>query len=115
MPLMRVETNLELTAEQEKEKNAIFSTAVAEMLQKEEKWVMSLVESGRTLSFGGSVEPAAFVELKSIGLRETSCAPLSAQICALLHRELNIPADRVYIEFKDAERGFFGWNGGTFA
>ena len=28
--------------------------------------------------------------------------------------QTNIDADRIYIEFADAERPMWGWNGGTF-
>jgi len=31
-----------------------------------------------------------------------------------MNSELGLPADRVYIEFADAPRSMWGWNGGTF-
>ncbi|HEB78063.1 MAG TPA: hypothetical protein ENI90_06025, partial [Methylothermaceae bacterium] len=40
--------------------------------------------------------------------------PLSRFLCDFLQNQLNIAPDRVYIEFIDIPRKFWGWNGSTF-
>jgi phenylpyruvate tautomerase PptA (4-oxalocrotonate tautomerase family) len=39
---------------------------------------------------------------------------LSKMLCDFVKEELNIPKNRVYIEFSDAPGKMWGWNGGTF-
>lgn len=63
--------------------------------------------------FAGSNEPTAYLELKSIGLPEPRTAELSKTLCHLM-TELNISQNRVYIEFTDAPRAMWGWDGKTF-
>ncbi len=114
MPYFRVETNLKL--DQEK-KTSLLSQASRELSQelgKPERYVMVQLVSEAMLMFDGTMEPAAYVELKSIGLPETQTQPLAQSICGFLQQELDIPPDRVYIEFIDIPRKLWGWNGSTF-
>jgi len=41
-------------------------------------------------------------------------ATLSKALCELMNKTLGVKAERVYIEFADAEGALWGWNGGTF-
>ncbi len=84
------------------------------MLRKPESYVMVILEDGRDLIFGGSTDPAAYLELKSLGLPETETPAYSATLCGLLQETLGIPPARVYIEFAAPPRHLFGWDGGTF-
>ena len=54
------------------------------------------------------------LELKSIGLPQDRTTELSKALCKLVHDEFGVRPDRVYIEFADAPRTMWGWNGGTF-
>lgn len=114
MPYVKVQTNLALDDDARRDLATKVSALASELTGKPEQWVMTRVDGGLSLSMGGSFEPAAFVEFKSIGLMENACANQSAGICELLEQELSIPADRVYIEYKNLERCLFGWNGATF-
>ena len=49
-----------------------------------------------------------------IGLAESLIADTSQALCALVTAETGIGAERIYIEFTDAPRSMWGWNGGTF-
>jgi len=55
------------------------------------------------------------LELKSIALPQDKTTLLSEQLCSVIQAQLGTPFDRVYIEFSDAQRHMFGWNGKTFA
>ncbi|HHH45892.1 MAG TPA: hypothetical protein ENK53_02655 [Thiotrichales bacterium] len=114
MPLLSIETNAEIPAERRAEivKNA--SRRVAELLGKPERYVMVTLRPNSHMCFAGEDTPLAYLELKSIGLPEGSTSELSAALCELIQDQLGIPADRVYIEFSNAERHLWGWNGGTF-
>ncbi|MFQ5645013.1 MAG: phenylpyruvate tautomerase MIF-related protein [Thiogranum sp.] len=114
MPLLKIQTNkpVETAAQQSLISKA--SQAVADMLGKPERYVMVSLEQNPAMLFGGSDEPLAYLELKSIGLPESATADFSRTLATLLNEELGLPADRVYIEFADAPRAMWGWNGGTF-
>lgn len=90
------------------------SALVAQQLGKPESYVMVALEQGAALSFAGSREGAAFMELKSIGLPEDKTPALSAALCAFAEQKLGVPGNRVYIEFSGARGSQWGWNGATF-
>jgi len=90
------------------------SKITAEILGKPESYVMVLVKDEQTLTFAGNDKPAAFVELKSLGLPESDTAKFSSSLCDLINEQLGIDQDRIYIEFSNAERHMWGWNGATF-
>ena len=87
---------------------------VAEQLGKPERYVMTSVETNTAMQFAGSDEPLAYLELKSIGLPESITAGTSKALCDLVSAQTGISPERIYIEFTDAPRKMWGWNGGTF-
>lgn len=114
MPMLKIQTNSRLAAEDKIALATLASGMVAEILGKPERYVMVSVEENPSMLFGGSDVPLAYLELKSIGLPESQTSEFSARLASLLEQQLGLPADRVYIEFSDAPRSMWGWNGGTF-
>lgn len=87
---------------------------VEHILKKPKAFIMVILEDQKPIRFGGSDEPALFLEVKSIGLPGDSPARLSEEICQAVEALTAVPADRVYIEFTDSPRHMWGWDGGTF-
>ena len=114
MPLLSIETNQPLDQSQTQSLLAIASAKTAEILGKPESYVMVKLNSNPDMMFAGNQQPLAYVELKSLGLPEDRTADFSAALCELLSSQLDIPADRIYIEFKHGIRHLWGWNGATF-
>ncbi len=114
MPLLKIQTNQLVDTAKISALASDASKAVAGMLGKPERYVMVSVEENPAMLFGGSDAPLAYLELKSIGLPESKTGDFSAALAALLEQHLGLPADRIYIEFADAPRAMWGWNGGTF-
>ena len=114
MPLLNIQTNRETDAVQRTELIKTASAAVAELLGKPERYVMVSFTQNPDMLFGGDDAPLAYLELKSIGLPGERTSDISAALCALMDSRLGIPKERVYIEFADAARSMWGWNGGTF-
>src|SRR5262245_3273921 len=78
---------------------AELSKLVAGRLGKPEAYVMTAFEPVATMTFAGTAEPAAYVELKSIGrFTPELTAALSAEICERLSKALGVPKARIYIE-----------------
>lgn len=114
MPYLLIRTNREIPAAEHQPLLARCSAAVAEALGKPERYVMVSLEAGQPMLFAAESSPCAYLELKSIGLPDSRTAELSARLSELIGAELDIPSDRLYIEFADAARHMWGWNGGTF-
>jgi phenylpyruvate tautomerase len=114
MPTLRILTNVRVSPEDRPNLLARASRTVATMLHKPESYVLAIIEDQRDLLFGGSPDPAAYLELKSLGLAEARTPEYSKVLCDLLADTLNIPAGRIYIEFAAPPAHLFGWNGGTF-
>lgn len=114
MPFFKIETNTQIKPPLDLDLAKKISAFVAKMLGKPEKYVMVSIDAGKTMVFGGKTGPVAFVTLKSIGLAQDLCPDLSSQICDFLESELEIPADRVFIDFCPLNGKMFGWNKRTF-
>lgn len=112
MPVLSIQTNVKVKDTASFLNQA--SVLVAEALSKPESYVMIRISDDEHMSFAGTTEPLAYIELKSLGLTSGQTTSLSKQLSGFLHQELSIDASRVYIEFSAPERIMFGWNGGTF-
>lgn len=112
MPYLSIQTNINEADTQPLLRKA--SQLTAEQLGKPESYVMVALRPPVPMLFAGSDAPAAYLELKSIGLPEDKTRQLSQALCHLVHQELGIEMDRVYIEFSNADRSMWGWNGATF-
>lgn len=112
MPLLEIITNTVVDSEQVIATRA--SKLTAELLAKPESYVMVRIQTEQSLLFAGSNEPAALVQLKSLGLPEKNTAELSASICDFISSEFYIDSARIYIEFSNPERHMWGWDKRTF-
>lgn len=90
------------------------SRVIADALGKSEKFVMTAIDQRQPMTFAGSSAPCALVSLTSIGLPSAQTGELSASITQLLVDRMELDGERIYIDFRNAERAFWGWNGSTF-
>lgn len=114
MPYLLIRTNCQLESSRQQPLLKQCSAEVAEALGKPERYVMVSLELQANMLFAGDDSPCAYLELKSIGLPGERTGELSATLSDLIEKELDVPLDRIYIEFADATRHMWGWNGGTF-
>lgn len=90
------------------------SALLSQILGKPEKYIMVFIDKNPDMIFGGISDPLIYIELKSIGLPRNRTKEISSRLCDLLNQETGVAPDRIYIEFADAERAMWGWNGTTF-
>lgn len=114
MPYLMIQTNQAIDEAAGKTLLGNASRLVATELGKPESYVMVALEAAVPMLFAGEGSPLAYLELKSIGLPESKTASLSAALCNLMEEAVGISKERVYIEFANAERTMWGWNGSTF-
>ncbi len=114
MPYLKIQTNQNILSSVEQTLLREASALVASELGKPESYVMVNIDPTRPMLFAGTDDPAAYMELKSIGLAGSQTKKLSSALCNLIHNKLDIPTERIYIEFADAPRSMWGWNNSTF-
>lgn len=114
MPYLSILTNATLAPQTESSLTAASSKILANELGKPEAYVMVAVQSIRTLRFGGTDDPAAFLDLRSIGL-PGNLNRIAAALTALLGEHGRIPAGRVFISFTDIPAARWAHDGSTFA
>lgn len=114
MPYLKIQTNQTITPDQAQALISKASKLVAGELGKPEQYVMVALSPPVPMVFAGTDAPTAYLELKSIGLPSSRTGDLSQALCALIENDLAISKERVYIEFADASRAMWGWNGSTF-
>jgi phenylpyruvate tautomerase len=115
MPYLKLNTNIAISTEQAPQLLRGLSQLLAKETGKPERYVMVAITDGDSaMLFGGSDEPLAYLECKSIGLSGAQAKALSASLCQLLNKELALAKDRVYIEFSNCPADYWGWNGSTF-
>ena len=114
MPYLLIQTNQTLSQEQSRALLAAASKSVANLLGKPEGYVMVAIQPNTSMLFAGNDQPLAYLQLKSLGLPESSTTEFSHVLCNLINSELDIATDRIYIEFIAPERHMWGWKNKTF-
>jgi len=116
MPLIKVQSSVnapESTAVEELLK--ILSSKLAKHMGKPESYVMTAFEPNVAMTFGGTVEPTCYMEVKNIGtMSPAQTKAMSQDFCQMINEKLDVPINRIYIEFADAKGSMWGWNGSTF-
>lgn len=114
MPYLSIQTNQKLNQQDSAEILKKVSQGTAEILGKPESYVMVSLQASVPMCFAGTEDAAAYVQLKSLGLPESSTADFSQALCSLLQSVIAVNPDRIYIEFSGPDRHMWGWNNKTF-
>ena len=115
MPYFRIETNRQID---DAANSALMKKAtgfLAEMMGKPEHVIMVTIRPDKPYMFAGTGDPTAFVQIKAVGLKKDKCPEYSSQVCNFIEAEIDVPKDRVFVEFTDIDPTVFGFNGDTLA
>ena len=110
MPAISLRTSVTLDNKVEFLKE--LSSELARLTGKPEAYVMTSIESGIQMTFGGSSEHSCYVEIKSIGSLNPN--QMSDTFCKLIQSRLGISTNRIYISFSDIPANEWGFNCRTF-
>ncbi len=116
MPLIKVQSSVAATDSSVVESLLkSLSSKMAKHFGKPESYVMTAFEPDVKMTFGGTFDPVCYVEVKNIGkMTSEQTKSMSQDFCQEINEILGVPTNRIYIEFANAERSLWGWNGGTF-
>ncbi len=115
MPLITIQVTEDIKEGTEKEAllKAI-SEIISRQIGKPETYCMATI-SKSDIMMGGAVSPAAFIDVRSIGgLPASVNKGISSEVSFLLSNHLEVPKDRIYLNFTEFSPSNWGWNGGTF-
>ncbi len=114
MPYFQIQTNLNMSSEQQNSLVKAASTEISKLLSKPESYVMVALQSNVPMLFAGLDNPTALLTLKSIRLPTEKTEVFSQALCLFMENQLQIPKERIYIDFADLTGSMWGWNGRTF-
>ena len=116
MPLIKVQTSV--TTPEKANVEAMLkglSGKLAQHTGKPESYVMTAFEAQTPMTFAGTTDPVCYIEIKSVGtMKPEQTKAMSQDFCQEINQALEVPLNRIYIEFADAKGFMWGWNGRTF-
>ena len=114
MPYLSIQTNVGIEEEAQKRLLTEASKIVATALNKPEKYVMVAWTPATEMTFDNDPNGAAFLEVRSIGIPETSRQKLPGALAKCMSDHLGIDADRVYLVMMDVPAKYWAAGEQTF-
>ncbi len=115
MPYLNIKTNIHVPNTTQPILFTELSAALAKALGKSENSVMLELHDESPMFFRGTSDPTAYLILKTIDLPTLRTTELSQLLCEEVERLLDVPKERIFIEFDSVDRSLWGWNSKTFA
>lgn len=111
MPILRIETNQDLTDEQKQQLLEKSTDMLCRVLDKPKTFMMVYIDAGCCMLFEGSADPAALIQLRLFAFDEEKVPAIIADITDFIHQELAVEPSRQYIQLTEMKTALFGWNG----
>ena len=110
MPFIEAKTNVEISAEKEKELKEKIGKAIEIFPGKTEEWLMiNLVDNCKMYFKGDNSLPMAYVEIKVFGTTDAdSRLKMTKEICRIFEDTLSVGCERTYVRYDDSDK--WGWN-----
>lgn len=114
MPFIGSKVSVKISKEKEEIIKKRLGEAIKLIPGKSETFLMVGFEDDYSLYFGGEkLEKGAFIEVKIFGKSSKDAYDaLTAEICNIYEKELNIPQDKIYVKYEEVEN--WGWDGKNF-
>ncbi len=112
MPYIQVTSNLTLSDAEKENALQTLSKAIAELLNKPERAVMTSWTNAK-MTMAGTTDHTAFIELRALRLAEDTTEMLSKELCERLSLTVDIRADRIFLNFTDIAPSLWGFDGKT--
>ena len=114
MPYIRTQVSIPLSKEKEIALKEKLGQAITILPGKTERWLMLDFRDQCRMYFQGTQEePIAFVEIKLFGAAGgVVYQEMTAEVTKIVSEELEIPAQRIYIQYEECS--YWGWNGNNF-
>lgn len=115
MPLIKIQTNIDVGAEKRLLLMNELSVALAELLDKPEAYVMIIIQDGLEMQLSGTVDPCVFMDVRQVGeISAEQVTNLSGKLSELVGNDIGVGAGRIYINFTDVPGNRWAFDGRTF-
>ncbi|MCK5691072.1 hypothetical protein KAI87_17445 [Myxococcota bacterium] len=115
MPLIRLKISESISTDLSKSLITGLSARAAEIMGKNEDFMMVILEPNCTMLMGGNEGPTALIEVRSLGeFTPELTGPLSEGLTTLITQQLDISGERIYAIFETVARERWAKNGKTF-
>ena len=115
MPFLSVRTNAVLDESAVAPLLKDCSRLVANLLGKPESYVMTTFDRVVGMTMAGSVGPACFLEVRSLGkMTSSQTKALSDVLCKVVSDHTGVVSERIYLNFIEFSGSMWGYDGGTF-
>ena len=112
MPYIETTTNIPISGRREQTIKERMGEAITLLPGKSEGWLMLSFRDNTSMYFKGEHDPCAICQVKLYGAAsEEDYANLTEALTDILHEELDIEADRIYVTYEEIST--WGWNGGN--
>ncbi len=113
MPFIDSKITVPVTDEKKEKIKSELGKAIS-ILHKPESYLMVGINDNYDLWFAGKkLDKGAYVSVDVFGdVSSTDSDKMTASICDILNKELDIPGDKVYVEYRGTRN--WGWNGNNF-
>ena len=113
MPFIDIKTNKKVSEEAFDTVRAALDELITVFPGKSKAWLMTSITDDCRMTFSGSAEPCAMVEVKLFGEpKRAYCESFAKEVCQLLSKALDIPKTRIYVKFEGCE--LWGFSGQLF-
>ena len=109
MPYINIATSVKV--ENKKKFLEEISTLISSLTNKSKSFVMSKLEDNSVIFFADDT-PCCYLEIKSIGSINSEL--MIKPICEFVYEKLEIPINKIYVNFENISPSMWGWNGKTF-
>ena len=115
MPLIRLQLSVSVDGARQTSLMSELSSTVARALGKPEGYMMVVLEQQTPILLGASDDPAALVEIRSVGtISGQQARDLSGKVSEVISCATGIGADRIYSNFTGVPGAMWGHDGSTF-
>ena len=113
MPYISTVTSVKISEDKKRTLTKELGEAISLIDGKSERWLMlSFIDECSMAFAGDSVTPCAMIKVEIFGKAEDGeYDALTKRLCDLVARELDIPKDRIYVNYREVSRwGMSGYN-----
>lgn len=114
MPYINTITTADITEDKKAKLTAAFGKAISLIPGKSENWLMLNFNGSAKMAFRGDAQKdCAMIEVEIFGTaKDEDFEALTAELCTLTGEILGVPADRIYVKYRECEK--WGWRGSNF-
>lgn len=113
MPYIEIKTNIDINEDTCRELSALLGDKITVFPGKTERWLMTSVTGGLSMTFAGTAEPCVMAQVSIFGkAAPETYEKMTEVLCGELSDSLGVDSSRIYVKYEECS--LWGWNGTNF-